>query len=104
MVLANWVRYQRRRKSGGLIPGWQEDLLNQLSGFSWDPHGVFWRLHCADLGTFLGGEGRMPRYRADDPFERELAAWVHKQRHLLRIGKLLPERVAALSQLPFRIV
>jgi hypothetical protein len=78
------------------MPGWQEDLLNQLSGFSWDPHGDTWHQHEV--------ERRMPRYRANDPLERELAAWVHKQRHLYRRGQLRPDRVAALRQLPFRIV
>ena len=104
IVLANWVRYQRRRKAGGLMLGWQEDLLNQLSGFSWDSHGDTWRQHCADLRMFLEVERRIPRYRANASFERELAAWVHKQRHLYRRGLLLPERVEALRQLPFRIV
>jgi hypothetical protein len=86
------------------MPAWQEDLLNQLSGFSWDPHSDTWRQHCAALRVFLEAEHRIPRYRAYDPSERELAAWVHKQRHLYRRGQLLPERLAALRQLPFWII
>jgi len=103
-VLANWVRYQRRRRSLGTMPVWQEELLNQIDGFSWDPHSDSWHYHCELLRAFLEGQRRLPRYRANDPFERELAAWVHKQRHLYRRGLLLPERVEALRQLPFRIV
>ena len=102
-LLANWVRYQRRRRSQGSMPVWQEDLLNKLTGFSWDPHSDSWHYHCELLRAFLEGQRRLPRYRANDPSERELAAWVHKQRHLYRRGQLLPERVATLRQLPFLI-
>lgn len=86
------------------MPVWQEDLLNKLTGFSWDPHSDSWHQHCALLRGFLEKEHRLPRYRANDPSERELAAWVHKQRHLHRRGQLLPERVVTLRQLPFRII
>jgi hypothetical protein len=103
-LLANWARYQRRRRSRGSMPVWQEELLNRTDGFSWDPRSDSWHHHCEVLRTFLEGQRRLPRYRANDPFERELAAWVHKQRHLYRRGQLLPERVATLRQLPFRII
>ena len=104
VVLANWVRYQRRRRAQGTLPMWQEDILNQLRGFSWDPHGDAWRQNYAALQLFLEAQGRMPRYRANDRFERQLAAWVHKQRHLNRRSQLRLDRVAALRRLPFRIV
>ncbi|WP_409158000.1 helicase associated domain-containing protein [Lacisediminihabitans sp. H27-G8] len=75
-----------------------------MTGFSWDPHRDSWHLNWTLLRDFLEREHRLPRYRANDPSERELAAWVHKQRHLYRRGQLLPERLAALQQLPFRII
>jgi len=54
--------------------------------------------------AFLNAEERLPRYRSTDTRERELGAWVSKQRYLHRRRRLLPERVEALCQLPFRIV
>jgi hypothetical protein len=102
--LAGWVRYQRRRFERGLMPAWQRRLLQQVPGFVWDPMGESWRHQLRLMHSLLKVGGHIPRYRSSDPHERALAAWVDKQRHLHRRGELSAERVAALRQLPFKIL
>jgi hypothetical protein len=102
--LGGWVRYQRRRAERGLLPAWQFQLLDKMPEFSWDPLGDQWDEWFEKLRSFLDLESRVPRYRADEPEEKALAAWVHKQRHFHRQGTLAPDRAAALRELPFRIV
>ncbi|RNE59357.1 hypothetical protein EEJ31_09975 [Cryobacterium tepidiphilum] len=102
--LAGWVRYQRRRAVRGILPDWQRELLEQITGFLWDPSNENWSRHLATLTAFLEREGRVPRYRSSNAEERRLAAWVHKQRHLHGRGELHQVRVDALRRLPFRIV
>jgi hypothetical protein len=103
-TLGGWLRYQRRRESRGIMATWQRDLLDKLPGFEWEPRPQRWRRSCDRTRDFLLDEGRVPRYRASDPRERELAAWVQKQRYLYRRGQLEQERIEALGTLPIRIV
>jgi hypothetical protein len=102
--MASWMRYQRRRAQRGIMPPWQQVLLEQLPGFSWDPAAELWEGQYSRLRAFLEAERRVPRYRSVEPGERELAAWVSKQRHLHRRHTLDPQRVELLRRLPFRIV
>jgi len=102
--VASWMRYQRRRAERGIMPSWQRVLLEQIPGYSWGPSNDQWERQYEELHEFLNAEERLPRYRSTDTRERELGAWVSKQRYLHRRRRLLPERVEALCQLPFRIV
>lgn len=86
------------------MPSWQEQLLVKLGDFSWDPHSDRWEHQFRALRTFIEIEGRVPRYRAVNLAERELAAWIHKQRHLHRQDQLRYERLAALRSWQFKIV
>jgi hypothetical protein len=102
--LAGWVRYQRRREAAEQLLSWQHTLLEQIPGFAWEPLDDQWGLWYAQLSAFFQAKGRVPRYRSPEAGERTLAAWVHKQRHLYRLGVLRADRVIALRQLPIRIV
>jgi hypothetical protein len=102
--LAGWVRYQRRREDKKVMLFWQRELLNQVPGFLWDPLAEQWEQTNRQLETFLVMRRRVPRYRSTDEAERALAAWVHKQRYLHARGELSAHRVAALRELPFRIL
>lgn len=62
------------------MPAWQADLLQRIPGFVWEPAVGAWWVKLELLRAFLEREGRVPRYRSSDAGERELAAWVHKQR------------------------
>jgi len=103
-TLGGWLRNQRRRRKRGLMPAWQAELLQRIPGFVWELAARAWWDKLELLRAFLEQERRVPRYRSVDAGERELAAWVHKQRHHFRHGRLRPERVAALRRLPFKIV
>ncbi|WP_236966746.1 helicase associated domain-containing protein [Marisediminicola antarctica] len=103
-TLGGWLRNQRRRHKRGRMPAWQADLLQRIPGFVWEPAVGAWWVKLELLRAFLEREGRVPRYRSVDAGERELAAWVHKQRHHFRQGRLRPDRAAALRRLPFKIV
>ena len=102
--LAGWVRYQRRRENRKVLLFWQRELLHQVPGFLWAPLAEQWEQTNRQLETFLALVRRVPRYRTTDETERALAAWVHKQRHLHARGELSAHRVAALRELPFRIL
>jgi hypothetical protein len=102
--LGGWVRYQRRRFVRGNLPGWQRVLLEQVKLFSFDPFADLWIEQVDALREFLVSHRRVPRARSDDPVERALGAWVHKQRHLYRSRRLSADRIAVLRQLPIRIV
>ena len=103
-TLGGWLRNQRRRHKRGRMPAWQAELLQRIPGFVWEPAAGAWWVKLELLRSFLERERRVPRYRSVDAGERELAAWVHKQRHHFRHGRLRPERAAALRHLPFKIV
>ena len=103
-LLAGWVRYQRRRENRKELLFWQRELLDRVSGFSWDPLGEQWEETCRQLERFFIAERRIPRYRTSEETERALAAWVHKQRHLYARGELAAHRIEALRKLPFQIV
>lgn len=99
--LANWGRYQRKRLLRGTLLPWQRALLEEIPGFTWDDR---WTIQLHGLAAFLANKQRMPRYRSADLVEHQLAAWVHKQRHLYRAGHLSYDRVATLRRLPFKIL
>ena len=103
-TLGGWLRNQRRRYKRGRMPAWQAELLQEIPGFVWEPAAGGWWAKLELLRAFLERERRVPRYRSVDAGERELAAWVHKQRHHFRQGRLRPDRAAALRRLPFKIV
>lgn len=102
--LAFWARYQRARFVRNSMPQCQRDLLASVPGFSWGPSDERWSARCQQLDRFLRERGRVPRYRAPDEEERRLAAWVHKQRHIAKAGRMPHHRLEVLGQLPFKIV
>ncbi len=103
-LLGGWARYQRRRFARGNLPSWQRALLDQINGFSFDPHADLWNHQYEFLAAFQAHHRRVPSYRSRDLSERALGAWVHKQRHLYKRGQLSAERVSALRELPIKIV
>lgn len=102
--LAFWLRYQRRRGAAGELCSYQRLSLEALEGFSWAPADDVWNAHFDAYLRFLGREQRAPRYRAEDPEERQLAAWAAKQRHMAKHGHLDEARIERLDTLPIRIL
>lgn len=102
--LAFWLRYQCRRGAVGELCTFQRLSLEALAGFSWAPADDAWNAHFDAYLRFLGREQRVPRYRAEDREERQLAAWAAKQRHAAKRGHLDEARIERLDTLPIRIL
>jgi hypothetical protein len=102
--LAFWLRYQRRRGAVGELCSYQRLSLGALEGFRWAPADDVWNAHFDAYLRFLGRKQRAPRYRVDEPEERQLAAWAAKQRHRAKRGHLDETRIERLDTLPIRIL
>lgn len=97
--LADWIRYQRRPATQGAHCEYQWRRLECLPDFSWEPRGDQWDAQLAKFTRFIEEAGRSPRYRADEVDERNLAAWVTRQRRLARRGTLPADRFSDLQRL-----
>ena len=95
-VLANWVRYQRKREDN--LSDLQCRRLEAIPGFSWAPLEDIWNAKCQSYSDFLQCAGRLPSKRAAADDERQLAIWRSTQRRLDNEGHLLAHRIAALRR------
>ena len=98
-MLAGWVRFQRSQAARKRLCGYQIERLELVPGFSWNPIDDRWERQLGEYVVFFETQGRAPRYRAEDPAERRLAAWAAKQRHNARRNPVPPHRRAALKLL-----
>jgi len=95
--LADWLRYQRRRRVRGNATVAEVALLESLPGFGWNPKDASWEATLLRVDDFLDRSGgHPPRVRCSDAAERRLAAWVDGQRRNLREQRLSVDRRDAL--------
>jgi hypothetical protein len=95
--LADWLRYQRRRRARGNATTAEVALLESLPGFGWNPKDKSWEAALLQLNDFLDQSGGLPpRVRCSDIAERRLATWVDSQRRNLREQRLSVDRRNAL--------
>ena len=79
VALGTWVVHQRKRKSKGTMPSWQEEKLDLLD-FIWDTLGSKWDKAFSYLENFFEENGHLQvpdGYRVND---FALRAWVKDQR------------------------
>ena len=97
--LADWLRYQRRPATLSHHCEYQRRRLECLPSFSWDPMGDQWDTQLARVTEFVDEFHRLPRYRAIETEERNIAAWVTRQRRFMRLGTLQADRISELREL-----
>ena len=94
--LGAWVASRRH----GRNPPDLTAALEALPGWRWDPFEDDWRSAFEYLQTYVQREGhaRVPQRHVEVGFR--LGTWVNAQRGERRRGKLSPEKVALLGELP----
>ena len=99
--LGSWVSVRRSEyRAGRLVPE-RAAILQGLPGWTWDKRSHNFDRGLEALHTFgrVHGHARVPRgYRAPAGFS--LGSWVLQRRRDYRLGRLSPERVAALEAMP----
>lgn len=100
--LAEWMRYQRRNEDR--LSDYQQERLECVPGFSWDPREDAWHDSLHGVEMFVRKHHRRPRRRSTDPDEARLAIWFRNQRLLARRESLSDERLGLLVQLNRRII
>lgn len=98
-MLADWVTYQRTPATRARHSDYQSQRLQCVAGFTWAPANDRWQTQYDAYREFLEQHHRAPRYRSQDPAERNLAGWAAKQRWRHRRGQLPVDRGQQLSRL-----
>ena len=86
--LGSWVDTQRNSRANGTLDADRQHRLEQLLGWTWDPHGDRWQQGFAQLLRYVESHGhaQVPQsYTAND---YRLGAWVHQQRFKHTAGTL----------------
>lgn len=94
--LNTWIKRQRKHRDQ--LSQEQQDLLNNLPGWSWDPFAEAWVAGIKELKAFHLENGHMfvpQRFVSKDGFN--LGIWVNKNRIAYKKDKLPVERVAELE-------
>ncbi len=99
--LGQWVTVQRTNYKKGVIPAERQRRLEELPGWSWQPHEDKWERAYALMAEFIEkhGQATVPKSYAK-VVGFDLQAWASSQRSDYTAGKLNPERIARLEQLP----
>lgn len=93
--LGRWLAHQRRLWRRGELKRARKRALDELSP-TWMQDrrsDAKWNLRAADLAAFVAERGRLPRGTRRDKTERQLNAWMHKQRR----AELSDEQVGTLD-------
>ena len=98
--LGDWVTTQRSLYARGTLEPEKQELLESVSGWSWDTRSGRWEQNYSLLTEFTRehGTARVPqRYEVDGI---KLGAWVNEQRGAYRKGVITAERRKRLESLP----
>jgi hypothetical protein len=97
-VLARWVKTQRRAWKKGILPTEHVQRLEELPGWSWDPHADTWDQNFEKIRKFRNDYKRGPAQKAAGE-EGVLGKWIGAQRQAFKKSTLSPERVKRLEEL-----
>lgn len=96
-----WPTIQRREYRAGTLAPDRIALLEALPGWSWNPAHDSWDTGYAHLEAFLAETGSAcPSQTEVTADGYRLGFWVAAQRSARQLGKLTPERAAALEAIP----
>ena len=98
--LGRWIGKLRDKHNAGLLTAERIARLEQLPGWSWDPHSDRFDEGVEQLARYVAREGhaRVPHGYLEGGFP--LGSWVLSRRRDKRADKLAPERIARLEQMP----
>lgn len=98
--LGRWVARKRSDRNRGHLSPEVERALEDVPGWTWDPYAEDFGRGLEALRRFARREGhsRVPNSYREGSFR--IGAWVSARRHDHRVGRLAPERAAALAALP----
>jgi superfamily II DNA or RNA helicase len=88
--LAQWVRRQRNFNANGRLSAERRSRLEELPGWTWDPHADRWEGGFNRLLSYVErhGDARVPRsYRDDEGYK--LGGWVGEQRASYNKGAMV---------------
>jgi superfamily II DNA or RNA helicase len=98
--LGGWVNTQRDRHTKGALDADRQQRLQDLPGWTWDPHADRWEEGFRRLQDYVerNGDTRVPvSYRVDG---YRLGAWVTMQRNFHAEGTLDADRERRLQEVP----
>jgi superfamily II DNA or RNA helicase len=98
--LGQWVNVQRTSYGKGTLSTDRISRLEELPGWTWDPHTDQWEEGFGCLLRYAEREGhtRVPAKHVEDGYP--LGRWVNWLRTLYGKGKLDPDRIRRLEELP----
>ena len=99
--LSRWVNKQRSRYNSGKLEKDRITKLELVPGWEWKPFEIQWKQNYQSLKEFadIYGHVKVPRDPTDEHWTG-LATWATSQRRKYRTGKLTPEQMNALENLP----
>ena len=99
--LGTWVQSQRSRYARGTLEADRIARLNGLpGGFAWDVNAELWEDNYRRLSEFAAEHGHCSPTKSTVAEGQKLGAWVNLQRAMRNKGKLRPDLVERLNELP----
>jgi superfamily II DNA or RNA helicase len=99
--LARWVAHQRSVYLEGRLSRDRIDKLDEI-GFEWQPKIAAWKKGLAAAKKYYAEHGHLNGPFSVPVNDVSLGIWLRYQRRLHELGKLEPDRVAALTALGFQ--
>jgi hypothetical protein len=98
--LGPWASRQRRSYAKGKLDPDRQRRLEVLPGWTWNTHTASWEEGFGHCEGYVARHGfaNVPRYYEQDGYQ--LGNWVVNQRQIYAKGKLDPDRVRRLEELP----
>lgn len=99
--LGNWVMHQRGFFKSGTLSAERIEILNEVSGWSWDPVADRFIYGLRHMEEYVSehGNARVPQnFETKDDFK--LGAWVQHQRGNRNRGRMSADQVATFEALP----
>lgn len=95
--LGIWVQNQRTQFNSGDLNASQQQQLEQLQGWTWDPQADRWWRRFSQLEQYANQHSQTvhPSTRLDDGYQ--LGMWLHRQLERAADGRLDPEQIEALQ-------
>lgn len=92
--IGQWVNRQHQRRRSGSMTTIQEQRLESLNEWVWNPRDVIWKARYDELVEYLDENGEFPSRS-----KHRINSWCTLQKSMKRQGKLKPERIKMLENI-----